>query len=543
MAINLTTGLPETPEEEQARLQAQFAAFRPAVAPPALGAAAPTPAPPPLATEPLLAASLPPPPEPLGLPLAPEARASFAEPTPVPAPPPIAKPPHIPVGGQPSIPRPLETPAGLEAQQEQVAATKGDMGVARAGIAAQAADAQAAESAKFEQRRADLQRETDAEMAKRTAALDAATETYNGMGFKDFWSRASIAGKEGTNTGARILGAISMALGAAGAGLAHMPDYAMEMIDKAIDRDYKLQQDTILKARDTVEQARFGVSAAQQAKAGKLLDLANWKASAYEQTAQQWLAIQAKQGVPEAEAEKNAGVVAARAKAQETRQAILEQVAKLANIKADTNLKNAEAEHARAAAKVDKTKPLTESQGKAADLGARMVQDNKVIEKLGPMSEKGMEKLRQLAAAEEALKNSPKMRAILVSSGKLKPPEQVLNDHDRLVYAAGARWLNSFLRGDSGGAITASEYLTSSPPYLPQIGDKTQDVAGKAAARQQANQGRMIAAGPAGSAQAQANAVAPVLPTETSSKPARLRLKDGRTATLGPDGNYHADGP
>lgn len=349
MAISPITGLPETPEEEQARLQAQFAPYQPATIPPALGGTVPTPAPPPLAAAPILATSLPPPPEPPGMPVAPENRASFAEPPPAAVTPPL-------VGNKPAGPT-AHVPTGpaadlqnIQAETERVAGQKGDLGVQRAGLEQHVADQQVVQAQEVERRRAALEQTTSAEMAKRQQTLDVATEKYNAMGFKDFWSRATVAGKEGTNTGARILGAISMALGAAGAGLAHMPNYAMEMIDKAIDRDYQMQKDSILKARDTVEQARFGVDQARLSKADKLLDLENWRKSAYEQAGAQAKSMLAKMNVPEAEADKSALVVATRQKAFDSQQALTKGTAELSNIRAETSLKLAEATKARAEA-------------------------------------------------------------------------------------------------------------------------------------------------------------------------------------------------
>ncbi len=468
---------------------------------------------------------------------------------PVREPVPVAPPPETPKmpaaagggGGAPSERQQRADLANIQADQERVAAQKGDLGIQRAGIEQKVADQQAQLAQDAEARRAALEQTTEAEIARRQSALDAESEKYKSMGFKDFWSRASIAGKEGTTTGARVLGAISMALGAAGAGLAHMPNYAQDIIDKAIDRDYQLQKDTILKQKDVVTEARMGVEGARQAKADKLLALENWRKSAYEQAAAQAKSMLAKMGVPDAEAEKNALVATQRQKAFDSQQALTENVAKVANVQADTVLKRAEAAKMKAEAEQAKNpaaKPLTESQAKSSELAGRMIQDNQILDKVGPMSAEGMQRLRQLAAAEQAFEGSPKAKALAISKGILKTPEQVLNAHDRMAYTAGARFINSFQRGDSGGAIAAGEYLMGAQLYMPQPGDSPADIAAKRAARQQIIQGKLAAAGAGAQAATAAGSVPPAVPGPTASAGGRRGRVNGKPAIIYPDGHY-----
>jgi hypothetical protein len=555
LRLNPQTGQMEddgTGALDQADLNASFPHPAPPMAAPMLASAEPPPPapPPPLTGAPAAGnapAGLPgpgvtyPAPEPAPLPTLPVRG-------PVPLPP--MAPPKAPAigggGGSPSERQLRSDLSGIQAEQERVAAQKGDIGVQRAGLEQKVADQQVTLAADAESRRAALEQATEAEVARRQSVLDTESEKYKSMGFKDFWSRASIAGKEGTVTGARILGAISMALGAAGASLAHTPNFAQEMIDKAIDRDYQMQRDSILKQKDVVTEARMGVEGARQAKADKLLALENWRKSAYEQAGAQAKAMLAKMGVPEAEADKNALVVATRQKAFDSQQALTENVAKVSNLRADTDLKRAEAEHARAEAvkaKAGEVKPLTESQAKSSELAGRMTQDNETLNKLGPISAEGMQRLRSLAANEAAFDKSPRMKALAISKGILKTPEQLLNAHDRLAYAAGARFINSFQRGDSGGAIAAGEYLMGAQLYMPQPGDSPVDIEAKRVARQQIIQGKLAAAGAGAQAATAAGAVpAPAVPgPAASAKPQKIRTKSGRPATLGPDGQYHYD--
>ncbi len=307
----------------------------------------------------------------------------------------------------------------IQADEQQATEQRGDVAIQRAGIEQQVADRQAQLAQEAENRRAALEQAAEAEVAKKQAALDAESEKYKSMGFKDFWSRASIAGKEGTTTGARVLGAISMALGAAGAGLAHMPNYAQDIIDKAIDRDYQLQKDTILKQKDVVTEARMGVEGARQAKADKLLALENWRKSAYEQAAAQAKSMLAKMGVPEAEAEKNALVATQRQKAFDSQQDLRKGIATLANLQADTVLKRAEAAKSIAEAKAKGTEGQ-DDKGRAAGkqielatMASQMLDDIGVIKKTGMPSAATLQKIQENETALKAVSDSHGVKGAL----------------------------------------------------------------------------------------------------------------------------------
>lgn len=541
MAINPLTGQPETPEEERARLDAMTHAA-PVNDPMAMFAMNVPRTPSAPAGLPMPGAPVPDviPPPPLATPQDAPAPV-FIPPAPAPAP---APPPIIPPAPPPQAPPPAPSLAppksaggggggsGLNERQlrgdlsraqsslQSAIGQQGDVNIAKAGIEEQNAQAQVDVAKQAADRQAQLEQTTQAEIAKKSSQLEAESEKYRSMGFKDFWSRASIGGKAGTNTGARILGALAVGLGAAGASLTHGPNFAQEMIDKSIDRDYQQQRDTIMKQKDVVEEARFGVQAARQAKADALLSLENWRKSAYEATAAQAKALLAKQGVPEAEANRNVAVSENLMKAQQSKLALEKGIADVMSSKADATLKYAEAARARAQAASDKNpaaKPLTESQAKSSELAGRMKQDNEVLDKLGPMSPEGLKRLRSLTAAEAAFGNSPKAKALAISQGILKTPDQVLNDHDRLVYRTGGRFANSVLRGDSGGAITPQEFLDFNPMYLGTSGDKPQDLASKRAARQQLISGKLAAAGVGAQAATQAGQVAPEIPAQQAS--------------------------
>lgn len=399
------------PEDPRGALIASGALPRPQPGPPSFSPepALPLPPPAPMAPAPTLPA-----PAPAPLPTLPAS---------APAPRPAVAAPAMPkLPGGPAAPNERQLRGDLtsiQAEQERVAAQKGDLGIQRAGVEQNVADQQLQMAQEAEQRRAALEQQTEAEVAKRQGVLDAEAERYKSMGFKDFWSRATIGGKEGTVTGARILGAISMALGAAGASLAHTPNFAMDMIDKAIDRDYQMQRDSIMKQKDVVTEARMGVEGARQAKADALLKLKNWEASAHAQAAAQVMVMQAKMGVPTAEADKNALVLDQRQKSFDKLQELSKGVATLANITADTTLKRAEAQKARAEAAAKGTEGQ-DDKGRAAGkqielatMASQMHDDAKVLLKTGFPTPATLQTLQNNETALKAVSESHGVKGVI----------------------------------------------------------------------------------------------------------------------------------
>jgi hypothetical protein len=420
------------------------------------------------------------------------------------APPPVAKPLKQPTGGggggggaapESALRKDL---ARVSGEEEAQARQQGKFNEQRAEKAVQKAEDDARIAEQHQLRQAAIQQETDAEIVRRQGVVDEETAKYKSMGFKDFWSQATILGKPNTVTGARVLGAISIALGAAGAALTKGPNYALEIIDRAIERDYQRQRDSIMKQKEAVTEARFGVEAARQARADKLISLENWRKGAYEQAEKLAASEIAKLGV-EPDKSQQALMAGVHARALESKMAVEKGIAQIANTRADTALKRAEAERTRTSAAGEKQRPLTEGQGKAADLAGRMLQDSKIIDETGPISPEGQQRLRRLAAMEAAMANQPKVRAALVASGTLKTPEQLLNERDQLAYGARRRFAASVLRGDSGAAISAGEYLSFDEQNFEQIGEKPASAKAKKIARDQQVQGKLRAAGQAAS--------------------------------------------
>lgn len=110
------------------------------------------------------------------------------------------------------------------------AKVQGELGADKAGLIADTIEnAQNADSqiAKNEEAR-------KAELEERVNAYKTAVDNYVKTPNQTFWEKKG--------TGARVMGGIAMALGALGAGMTHGPNFAMDIINKAIDDDLNHQK-------------------------------------------------------------------------------------------------------------------------------------------------------------------------------------------------------------------------------------------------------------------------------------------------------------
>lgn len=138
---------------------------------------------------------------------------------------------------------------------------------------------------------------------------------YQGMGLHDYWDHQS--------TGNKVLAGISVMFGAAGRADGNP---GLAQVNKAIDRDFEMQQQNIAKAKSNVETDNQMISMGLTAKQQALADNNLKKAGALDATAAQLQSYLMKQGVPLAQAQTDKNVAALREKANQTRMETLEKV-------------------------------------------------------------------------------------------------------------------------------------------------------------------------------------------------------------------------
>lgn len=516
-------------------------------------------------------------------PLPPAVAALPDEAPPVALPAPSSPPSPPPVSTEPSIPAPIVSPVAsspaalprspggggssadgrlrkdLDAsvsESTRAAGKVGDAKIAQAGAASEVAKDDATAKDRAAQERFQAQQIATSEAARLTAKADTEDAKYKAMGFKDFWADKT--------TGARVLGALSMAFGAAGASLTGGPNYAMEIIDKTIDRDYQRQKDAILKQKDVVSEAR-GI--AKDAKAEKLLSLEAWRKAAYEATEAQGRAMLAKMGPGAAEADKASTIASVHEKAQESRLALEKGIATISNTRADTALKGAEIGKVKAETTKDLAQAAAAGQAKDSEKGIKdarqramlvtgLEDQDKIVRELEGhgvrLSEKDLQKIQDnrtyLAAAQHGDKSALGALGIVYArkwgsvprsefDGLTEPQKRLAGAYSQITQKAALLNAGAMTTEAISHAANAVDLLAPNQGPEEHARRKTYirtDLIG-------ANKG--MVPGMVDKARSGAEAVQSNAPSASGSfgGAQRLRLKDGRTATLGEDGLYHAD--
>lgn len=431
-------------------------------------------------------------------------------------------------------------------QGEQERALSGEQKVAKEKAGAESEIANdSVKAAKDEQiRLSQLKQETEAEHARLSKTADDEDRKYKQMGFTDFWSKASIMGKPNTVTGARIVGLIATALGTAGASLGGGRNYAVEAIDKLIANDYQRQRDEILKQKDAVSEAR---GMAREAKADKLLALENWRKNAYELADREAKARIAQMGPAAVDAKGASALADLHEKAIESKQALEKGQATLANIRADTALKRAEAARQKEAGGKG-GQPSAQELGAAADASG-ILTNLEQIGKLPQLTQKDLEQVNKNRTLLQATANPKSIvgaGAGILAKGAGAIPNSETEGLDAKKQQAYLAWQNvrsSMAHVLTGAGMSDSEREDYIRRYTPQPGDDNSTIAGKFVTARQFVKDQLIKAGRA------AGQVQPRLDqlqnpggggaSAAASKPARIRLKDGRIGVLGADGQYY----
>lgn len=213
-----------------------------------------------------------------------------------------------------------------------------ELNTEKAGIVAGQADEELKAQQKYNADRATAIKAGHDEINKRKAQVAEAEDKLGKMDFHSYWSDKS--------TGNRVLAALSVGLGALGSRGGE--NRALEIVEGAIERDYRAQRDRIAKQERAVESARKGKGEAEHDLDRSTLELDTWKAGAYATAAAKAKQYLAMKGETQADIEGNRVVIGINAKADEARQKREEDIARLGQTKAQTTLAYASAGHMRA---------------------------------------------------------------------------------------------------------------------------------------------------------------------------------------------------
>lgn len=148
----------------------------------------------------------------------------------------------------------------LKAQKDQLEA-----GQDIAGAKDEAATARSQAAAESVKHAEAIQKQYDDADAKAQQQIQQTQAALKNFKFKDYWADKSSA--------QHVVSALGVAMGALGAGLTHTPNYALQILDKAMDRDHQAQVEHLNQLSDQQVMARTGLQDSRTARTRALADL------------------------------------------------------------------------------------------------------------------------------------------------------------------------------------------------------------------------------------------------------------------------------
>lgn len=416
---------------------------------------------------------------------------------------------------------------------EGLAAKEAAIGEKERQRAEKLAQQRAASLAAEEADRADASRARIAAMEAEKAKDEAALAKYQDQKPSDYWADKSA--------GQKFLAGLGVALGAIGSGLTGRSNSALELLNAKEQEHYNREKDRIAKEWQTFG-ARTGMRTQSNAiSEERMRDLdAKRLAKGKWELAQTEIQL-GKLGLSEADITKDTRYLKA---AEKVNRILAEQEANRATRVTSTSNRQAPSTTT-SVQTVTGAKPgaagavpggkLSEGEQKSADYLNRMVEDEKIIRSVPPVTEEGRKMIREQAALEALAEKNPTADALAKVVAGRQTLEEKLSADDRRAYKAGSRLAATSLRGDSGAAISAGEYLNFDRQYLPGQGDKETDLADKENSRRVLLEGMATRTGRPQEHLPKIQA----LPKQTNVGSAgRIGSVNGKAARIFPDGTY-----
>jgi hypothetical protein len=337
------------------------------------------------------------------------------------------------------------------------------------------------------------QADYDQKVAPAIERLQALGNEIQGAKYEGFWAKASTPQKIG--------GALAVGLGALGAGLTGGQNTAMQIINKAIDDDYRNWQANIdAKNKSFLNQRQYINDLQGQFKDKRELALAQ-KALAYDRANAQLMEIASKrkglEALPQFQA-LQANILDNRNK----------QYLELAKLKAET----AKAEREASAEQLPKFGDIKQNEFLAATFATR---GNQAEQLLSELDQEGFNPA-----------------SLGVGAQTFFLPERVKSSNLKKYEQAASNFITAVLRKESGAAIAKDEFEREYQKYFAQPGDSSDILQQKAQARQIALAGlraegqralpyvtgQLQAAQPAAPVQRQASRITPALQAQAQAQ-------------------------
>lgn len=443
-------------------------------------------------------------------------------------------------GGGSSTSRVVETPEAKRLRGELPILAQRDRDIAEKQAAAEKAKAeamaqdasalateQAAQAAETRYRREQLA----AHVADKQKTIDEASEKYAQAKPSEYWSDKSA--------GQKFLAGLGVALGAIGSGLTGRPNGALELLQQQQKQHYEREQDKIEKMANEIGIKRGNLAAAERFRDKSLDDL-----EAKQTGMLKWMRATTddklrRLGISDADRAKDVRILqidkALNDNLSERQERLARRVTTTSQAPSTTTSTTTVNGVKPGAAGAVPGGKLSEGEQKSADYLNRMLEDEKIIRSVPPVTEQGRKLIRDQAALEALAEKNPTADALAKVVAGRQTLEEKLSADDRRAYKAGSRLAATSLRGDSGAAISAGEYLNFDRQYLPGQGDKETDLADKENGRRKLLEGMATRTGRPQEHLPKIQA----LPRQTNvGSEGVIRDVNGKPARVYPDGTY-----
>jgi hypothetical protein len=311
----------------------------------------------------------------------------------------------------------------------------------------------------------DEQLKLDAEnQAKDMVDIQTARDEAKNFKFQDYWADKS--------TGNKLLAAFSVGLGAFGGAISGSnQNYALDIVNKTIDRDYQMQRDKLEQLNKNTEGVVQGANMNRQVRADALARLDASFAGKLDNTAAMFEQKLLSFGVPAAEIANNKIINEIKGKANEAAQRAAEGKRSVRETEKINETKIIEGK----VIEGQKPQQVTEGQAKARGFASRMVGALKIYDKEGGVSPEAVDAIRKYKQQNSILSESVipgvgKVSQLMMKPG-VSPLPDGISEKDKRAYLALEEFARANLRKESGAAIGVDEMQSELDQYLPSKED------------------------------------------------------------------------
>jgi hypothetical protein len=377
------------------------------------------------------------------------------------------------------------------------------IGAQKGANAAEAATAtkKAAEEFNLQQQKADIigkateAREAFAQKAyeeqqQRLADIDTQVMDLKNKEYKGYWADQSA--------GTKIVGALSVALGAYGASMGGGPNYALNIINKAMDDDFNQYKTGIDKQISAIQQSRISMDSKAKLTDQKLAQLDAYKLGQLEQVGAKIGSLASKFGGEDAQnklAQMNAILDQKKA---ETKMAIEDKYAQQYSNVVEKNMRTIKVDEKGQIipqigdqTTTDQGKAMSEGQLKAQGDLDKMNASAAILDDLAKSKDFDTGRVGSVAYRAQlwrSVKDAPLIGSLIspvaeLGAGPAGGAESTLSEKEKQYLQEARNFVAFKLRRESGAAISESEFAREYERFFPVANDTAEQIEAKRKAR------------------------------------------------------------